>query len=143
MKTVYKTGATSPDTLKTASECRILCVYAHDPYNYDIILGDTDMSEPIPLSEVSSTSEPYLAVSDGPPEPSRKRDGWVPVTPLPQDSEDPKFKTSLCRNFMMSLSCSYGNRCSFAHGEHELRVLSRQPWGRDLQPKEGPNEKQE
>ena len=37
---------------------------------------------------------------------------------LPND--DSKFKTGMCRHWM-SGSCDHGDRCSFAHGEHELR----------------------
>ncbi|KAJ7513526.1 hypothetical protein O6H91_23G003200 [Diphasiastrum complanatum] len=34
------------------------------------------------------------------------------------------FKTRLCENFNAG-SCSYGDRCHFAHGAHELRTASR------------------
>ena len=33
------------------------------------------------------------------------------------------FKRSLCRNFMQSGHCGRGDRCTFAHGEHELTAL--------------------
>ena len=32
-----------------------------------------------------------------------------------------KFKTVLCRHFENNQSCSLGERCSFAHGAHEIR----------------------
>lgn len=31
------------------------------------------------------------------------------------------FKTELCRNFTERGKCDYGDRCKFAHGEHDLR----------------------
>lgn len=33
------------------------------------------------------------------------------------------FKTKLCTMFMQSGACSYGDRCSFAHGEAELQQM--------------------
>ena len=38
-----------------------------------------------------------------------------------------RYKTELCRPFEESGSCKYGDKCQFAHGEHELRSLSRHP----------------
>ncbi len=35
---------------------------------------------------------------------------------------NPKYKTKLCRNFSLTGFCSYGKRCTFAHGQEELRV---------------------
>ena len=32
-----------------------------------------------------------------------------------------KIKSSLCKNFMVTGSCPYGERCQFAHGPQELR----------------------
>ena len=32
-----------------------------------------------------------------------------------------KFKTSLCKLFEATGSCNFGQKCSFAHGAHELR----------------------
>lgn len=38
-----------------------------------------------------------------------------------------RYKTELCRPFEESGFCKYGDKCQFAHGEHELRSLSRHP----------------
>ncbi|XP_017540172.1 mRNA decay activator protein ZFP36L1b [Pygocentrus nattereri] len=38
-----------------------------------------------------------------------------------------RYKTELCRPFEESGSCKYGDKCQFAHGQHELRSLSRHP----------------
>lgn len=35
---------------------------------------------------------------------------------------DPRWRTTMCRHWNQDGYCSYGNRCHFAHGEHELRV---------------------
>ncbi|GCB84450.1 hypothetical protein scyTo_0025133 [Scyliorhinus torazame] len=37
------------------------------------------------------------------------------------------YKTELCRRFAESGGCKYGDRCQFAHGLHELRLLPRHP----------------
>jgi hypothetical protein len=33
---------------------------------------------------------------------------------------DPKYKTELCKSWMDTNFCVYGNKCRFAHGRHEL-----------------------
>ncbi|KAA6387895.1 MAG: hypothetical protein EZS28_016578, partial [Streblomastix strix] len=38
-----------------------------------------------------------------------------------------RYKTELCRNFMESKFCPYGDRCEFAHGLSELRSLGKGP----------------
>merc|ERR1719397_1290481 len=38
------------------------------------------------------------------------------------------FKTEMCRGWMESGSCSYGNSCCFAHGRHELRIKPKRHW---------------
>lgn len=38
-----------------------------------------------------------------------------------------RYKTELCRPFEESGTCKYGDKCQFAHGEHELRSLQRHP----------------
>ncbi|KAH7724890.1 see oma family member [Aphelenchoides avenae] len=35
------------------------------------------------------------------------------------------YKTVMCRSWLQSGSCSYGKKCRFAHGEHELREPAR------------------
>ncbi|KAK9704194.1 hypothetical protein K7432_010344 [Basidiobolus ranarum] len=37
------------------------------------------------------------------------------------------YKTELCRSFGETATCRYGTKCQFAHGEHELRPVSRHP----------------
>ncbi|XP_043542427.1 mRNA decay activator protein ZFP36L2-like, partial [Chiloscyllium plagiosum] len=37
------------------------------------------------------------------------------------------YKTELCHRFADSGCCKYGERCQFAHGLHELRLLPRHP----------------
>ncbi len=38
--------------------------------------------------------------------------------PMPINS---LYKTSLCKHFQQQKYCHVGNKCHFAHGEHELR----------------------
>lgn len=38
-----------------------------------------------------------------------------------------RYKTELCRTFSENGSCRYGDKCQFAHGEAELRTVSRHP----------------
>uniref|UniRef100_A0A0K0FIW5 Tristetraprolin (inferred by orthology to a human protein) n=1 Tax=Strongyloides venezuelensis TaxID=75913 RepID=A0A0K0FIW5_STRVS len=42
--------------------------------------------------------------------------------------KNPKlYKTELCRSWMDSGRCNYGERCQYAHGEHEKRPIPRHP----------------
>ena len=40
---------------------------------------------------------------------------------------NPRYKTALCKKYLESQSCPYGNKCQFAHGEQELRSMNAQP----------------
>lgn len=42
-------------------------------------------------------------------------------------SSSSRYKTELCRSFTESGLCKYGGKCQFAHGQEELRDLSRHP----------------
>ena len=39
---------------------------------------------------------------------------------------NPRYKTVLCKKFMSTQSCPYGEKCQFAHGEQELRPFNGQ-----------------
>lgn len=52
-------------------------------------------------------------------------DGMDVGTPVAARRRNPRYKTSLCQNFLASSYCPYGKKCQFAHGESELR--ERQP----------------
>lgn len=56
-------------------------------------------------------------------------DSPSPYSPLPQNLRgDPnrqaKVKTELCRSFSLGLSCPFGTRCNYAHGEDELKYTT-------------------
>ncbi|CAG2106353.1 unnamed protein product [Medioppia subpectinata] len=38
-----------------------------------------------------------------------------------------RYKTELCRSFGEVGTCKYGDKCQFAHGGHELRIITRHP----------------
>lgn len=56
---------------------------------------------------------------------------------LPKGTSNPRYKTSLCKNFLSDKGCQYGNKCQFAHGESELRKLDnnsyQQPMSKPMQ----------
>lgn len=45
----------------------------------------------------------------------------------PCQSSTNRYKTELCRPFQENRFCKYGDKCQFAHGEDDLRVLPRHP----------------
>lgn len=42
---------------------------------------------------------------------------------LPPQARSDLYKTRLCKHFMSTGSCRYGNKCQFAHGVDELRSV--------------------
>ncbi len=49
-----------------------------------------------------------------------KKNAMDPVNFEEERKNDPKYKTELCKSFMESNFCVYGNKCRFAHGFKEL-----------------------
>lgn len=50
----------------------------------------------------------------------------VPTSPTKSDAQN-LYKTELCRSFEETSFCRYGPKCQFAHGQAELRPISRHP----------------
>ena len=95
----------------------------------------------------SGTASPVLP---HPSRPSTNPSLSAPSTPIPYSSSPRKsslsnshnfeggpntngtintslYKTELCRSFVETGTCRYGNKCQFAHGEKELRPVYRHP----------------
>ena len=51
-----------------------------------------------------------------------KKNAMDPVNFEEEKKNDPKYKTELCKSFMETNFCCYGNKCRFAHGYKELVV---------------------
>ena len=51
-----------------------------------------------------------------------KKNAMDPVNFEEEKKNDPKYKTELCKSFMQTNFCCYGNKCRFAHGYKELVV---------------------
>ena len=45
----------------------------------------------------------------------------------PSQANSSRYKTELCRPYVESGFCKYGDKCQFAHGNLELRTMSRHP----------------
>ena len=43
-----------------------------------------------------------------------------PVNFEEEKKKDPKYKTEMCKTWVDTGVCPYGNKCRFAHGKHEL-----------------------
>ena len=46
--------------------------------------------------------------------------------------QNPRYKTSLCKNFLTESGCQYGEKCQFAHGKDELRPVQNIPQQSDV-----------
>ena len=51
-----------------------------------------------------------------------KKNAMDPVNFEEERRNDPKYKTELCKSFMETNFCVYGNKCRFAHGYNELVI---------------------
>ena len=51
-----------------------------------------------------------------------KRNALDPVDYEEEKRKDPKYKTELCKSWIETNFCVYGNRCRFAHGKGELNI---------------------
>jgi hypothetical protein len=49
-----------------------------------------------------------------------KKDALEYVDFETEKKNDPKYKTELCKSYIETQFCPYGNKCRFAHGKHEL-----------------------
>lgn len=49
------------------------------------------------------------------------------VVPVAGPVNTQLYKTERCASFMKMGVCPYGNKCQFAHGENELKIVSRPP----------------
>merc|ERR1719433_736877 len=43
----------------------------------------------------------------------------------PAPGNHSRYKTELCTNWMLTRNCTYGNKCNFAHGIHDLKARKR------------------
>ncbi|KAF9498062.1 hypothetical protein BDN71DRAFT_1386233 [Pleurotus eryngii] len=72
-----------------------------------------------PYSVLPPTVEPALS---SPASPSNASGG-----PSANNRKLGLYKTELCRSWEEKGSCRYGTKCQFAHGEDEIRLVSRHP----------------
>lgn len=76
----------------------------------------------IPMSSVS-----YRKLDRSMSEPVDRFSATSPSSPTQKNVNSTRYKTELCRPYEESGFCKYGDKCQFAHGEHELRSLNRHP----------------
>ncbi len=49
--------------------------------------------------------------------------GVPPAAAATMGSKAAAYKTILCKNYVENKQCSFGQKCQFAHGHHELRQM--------------------
>nr|XP_057936221.1 mRNA decay activator protein ZFP36L1 [Doryrhamphus excisus] len=83
---------------------------------------------PFRMDRSVSMIEGSVAEVPPPPPPPGLHLSTTPRSPpSPSPHMSTRYKTELCRTFEESGTCKYGAKCQFAHGEDELRGLSRHP----------------
>ncbi|EST07612.2 Zinc finger, CCCH-type [Kalmanozyma brasiliensis GHG001] len=90
-------------------------------------------SPPAPAPVLGSWNAPRAVVA--PPRLDAGHGHWngssgtthEPRGPSPFNHKTELYKTELCRNWEEKGFCYYGDRCQFAHGEHDLRPIQRDP----------------
>lgn len=78
---------------------------------------------------IPATAPPLSADNTGgkPGTPGGSTDGGQAPGPSANNRKLGLYKTELCRSWEEKHSCRYGAKCQFAHGEEELRNVSRHP----------------
>lgn len=78
-------------------------------------------SSPIPIKQALIPPSEELCSTSGASSPVKRPDIETEL------NKQNLYKTELCRNWLETGQCRYGNRCQFAHGEHEMRDVLRHP----------------
>ena len=89
-------------------------------------------SRSIPKSSISPPpaargSDDYMCTvvpDDFSSESSSKATNHMPQNLRGDPFRSAKVKTELCRNFMRGKGCIFGDKCNYAHGEHELKYTT-------------------
>lgn len=108
----YYPSAPSPSSAATSNRPRS---YSAGSQQQSVgVLGkkSTTSGTSIKVIRVNSASKAYVKVKS----PDDTKGGGLS-----------RYKTELCRPFQDYGYCKYGDKCQFAHGEHELRIVPRHP----------------
>jgi len=86
-----------------------------------------DDHNPSPGQSFDTSHSSTTQATSNPSNPLPKGSTDESKVPLPQNLRgDPfrhaKVKTELCRNYLSPKGCIFGDKCNFAHGEHELQL---------------------
>lgn len=108
---------TSPQTRESLTSLPSITTLSMDtatPDRIDRFVGQPKRRSPMPSPEARSVQSPVSEKSQD------------DTKPLPQNLRgDPfrsaKVKTELCRFFKSPKGCIFGDKCNYAHGEHELK----------------------
>lgn len=97
-------------------------------WNYDdmtsklaekLLIEETERAEySNPLLSQSDIINPYMFNMERDQRSFQQLNATIDTAGL---SNNPRFKTEICRNFKEKGTCLYGDLCQFAHGKHELR----------------------
>lgn len=75
----------------------------------------------------NSSKDPHKKLDRSFSEPAEKKNPTNSVTTAASLAPSSRYKTELCRSFAEVGSCKYGDKCQFAHGDEELRTITRHP----------------
>jgi len=97
-----------------------------------------NLGSPSSLGDSLSSLGRDCSVGSGRPQLNRSQSqtSRSPVSPMSPVSPGPvsgqvqnanRYKTEMCRPYQENGTCKYGDKCQFAHGNQELRTVSRHP----------------
>jgi len=95
------------------------------PTTFVDVTDNSSWNVPSPTAEDQPPSLPELPLLSSPQRSIKLRQagGNIEVELRQQDL----YKTEYCRSWRETGACRYGNKCQFAHGDHELRPVLRHP----------------
>lgn len=119
-------GTSTSSDLKLPLTEENLIKLQQSPKNNNLISSQSQAQAPPPaLSSTSSSSEQQQQQQQQPgaAEPSITNSSGAGDNKISVNTE--LYKTELCSTYSKTGSCPYGNKCQFAHGGNELKIVNR------------------
>merc|ERR1712152_102705 len=99
-----------------------------EPFGFNLGSPSSSLGDSLPSLDRDcsvGSGRPQLNRSQSQASSSRSPVSPGPGQPAVQNAS--RYKTEMCRPYQQNGTCKYGDKCQFAHGNQELRTVSRHP----------------
>jgi len=129
--------SSSPSTPSSSSSLPLEAAFSHFAASFSTLLADKESAASAAISldkkiselerlrnQISSNSDSHSSASSTT---SSSSNGSTSTSSAASKVNTSRYKTELCRPFGEHGTCKYGEKCQFAHGQAELRSVTRHP----------------